>query len=61
MDRTTSFVAVELLSTNSGSAHGIQTARRRTIQTVTAINNTDGASSQPPSVHWNDQNRLAEW
>ena len=38
-----------------------QAARRRTNQTVTAISSTDKASSQPPSIHWNGQNRLAGW
>jgi hypothetical protein len=36
-------------------------ARRRTSQTVAAMSNTDSASSQPPSVHWNGQNRLTGW
>jgi len=35
-----------------------QTARRRTTQTVAAMSSTDSASSQPPSIHWNGQNRL---
>ena len=38
-----------------------QAARRRTSQTVAAISSTDSASSQPPSIHWNGQNRLAGW
>ena len=41
--------------------HKPQTARRRTSQTVTAMSRTDSASSQPPSIHWNAQNRLAGW
>jgi ADP-ribose pyrophosphatase YjhB (NUDIX family) len=36
-----------------------QAARRRTSQTVAAMSSADSASSQPPSIHWNDQNRLA--
>ena len=56
-----SFVPVELLSSHSGSAHDVQAARRRTSQTVTAMSSTDSASSQPPSIHWNGQNRLAGW
>jgi Methyltransferase domain len=35
-----------------------QAARRRTSQTVAAMSSTDSASSQPPSIHWNGQNRL---
>ncbi len=35
-----------------------QAARRRTSQTVAAMSRTDSASSQPPSIHWNGQNRL---
>ena len=38
-----------------------QVARRRTSQTVAAMSTTDSASSQPPSINWNDQNRLAGW
>jgi hypothetical protein len=38
-----------------------QAARRRTSQTVAAMSSTDSASSQPPSIHWNGQNRLAGW
>jgi hypothetical protein len=37
----------------------LQAARRPTTQTVTAMSSTDSASSQPPSIHWNGQNRLA--
>jgi hypothetical protein len=40
---------------------GFQAARRRTSQTVAAMSSTDSASSQPPSIHWNGQNRLAGW
>jgi hypothetical protein len=36
-----------------------QAARRRTSQTVAAMSSTDSTSSQPPSIHWNAQNRLA--
>ena len=39
----------------------VQAARRRTNQTVTAMSSADSASSQPPSIHWNAQNRLAGW
>jgi hypothetical protein len=39
----------------------LQMARRRTAQMVTAMSSTDSASSQPPSIHWNDQNRLTGW
>lgn len=39
----------------------LQTARRRTSQTVTPMSKTDSARSQPPSIHWNGQNRLAGW
>jgi hypothetical protein len=38
-----------------------QAARRRTSQMVAAIRSTDSASSQPPSIHWNGQNRLTGW
>ncbi len=48
-----------------GECHGVaaalQVARRWTSQTVTAMSSTDSASSQPPSIHWNGQNRLAGW
>ncbi len=37
----------------------LQAARRRTSQTVAAIRSRESASSQPPSIHWNGQNRLA--
>jgi hypothetical protein len=40
---------------------GIQAARRRTSQTAAPISSTDSASSQPPSIHWNGQNRLTGW
>jgi hypothetical protein len=36
-----------------------QAARRRTSQTVAAMISADSASSEPPSIHWNGQNRLA--
>jgi hypothetical protein len=36
----------------------LQTARRRTSQTVTAMSNADSASSQPPSIRWNGHSRL---
>jgi hypothetical protein len=38
-----------------------QAARRRTSQMVAAMSSTDSASSQPPSIHWKGQNRLAGW
>ena len=38
-----------------------QAARRRTSQMVAAMSSADSASSQPPSIHWNGQNRLAGW
>ena len=38
-----------------------QVARRRTSHTVTAISSAESTSSQPPSIHWNAQNRLAGW
>ena len=38
-----------------------QAARRRTSQTVAAMSRTDSASSQPPSIHCNGQNRLPGW
>jgi PAS domain S-box-containing protein len=41
------------------SLPGGQAGRRRTRQTVTAMSSADSASSQPPSMHWNGQNRLA--
>jgi hypothetical protein len=28
---------------------------------VAAMSNADSASSQPPSIHWKGQNRLAGW
>jgi hypothetical protein len=28
---------------------------------ITAMSSADAASSQPPSIHWNGQNRLAGW
>ena len=45
-----------LQSAGQGAPHA---ARRRTSQTVTVMSSTDSASSQPPSIHWNGQNRLA--
>ena len=46
----------------AGRAGGMhQAARRRTSQTVAAMSSTDSASSQPPSIHWNGQNRLPGW
>ena len=39
----------------------VQAARRRTSQTVAAMSSADSASSQPPSMNWNGQNRLAGW
>jgi hypothetical protein len=41
--------------------HWFHTARRWTSQTVAAISSADSARSQPPSIHWNGQNRLAGW
>ncbi len=38
-----------------------QAARRRTSQTVAAMSSPDSASSQPPSMNWNAQYRLAGW
>jgi hypothetical protein len=38
-----------------------QAARRWTSQTVAAMSSTESASSQPPSIHWKGQNRLAGW
>jgi hypothetical protein len=38
-----------------------QAARRRTSQTVAAMSSTDSATSQPTSIHWNGQNRVAGW
>jgi hypothetical protein len=38
-----------------------QAARRWTSQTAATMRSTDSASSQPPSIHWNGQNRLAGW
>jgi len=49
-------------SNRSGPHGGMhQAARRRTSQTVAAMSSTDSASSQPPSIHWNGQNRLTGW
>ena len=45
----------------SRGCQAAQAARRRTSQTVTAMSSTDSASSQPPSIHWNGQNRLPGW
>ena len=46
-----------------GGPHGgtRQAARRRTSQMVAAMSRADSASSQPPSIHWKGQNRLAGW
>jgi hypothetical protein len=38
-----------------------QAARRWTSQMVAAMSSADSASSQPPSIHWKGQNRLAGW
>jgi len=43
----------------SADPRRVQAARRRTSQTVVAMSSTDSASSQPPSIHWNAQNRVA--
>jgi hypothetical protein len=45
----------------SSSSIGHQAARRWTSQMVAAMSSTDSASSQPPSIHWNGQNRVAGW
>ncbi len=45
----------------SRGCRAAQAARRRTSQTVAAMSRTDSASSQPPSIHWNGQNRLPGW
>jgi hypothetical protein len=45
----------------SRGCQAAQAARRRTSQTVAAMSSTDSASSQPPSIHWNGQNRLTGW
>jgi hypothetical protein len=42
-------------------SHWFHAARRWTTQTVAAISSADSARSQPPSIHWNGQNRLAGW
>jgi hypothetical protein len=42
-------------------AMSAQDARRLTSQTVAAMSSTDSTSSQPPSIHWNGQNRVAGW
>jgi DNA primase len=39
----------------------VQVGRRWTSQTVAAMSSTASASSQPPSIHWNAQNRPAGW
>jgi hypothetical protein len=49
------------MSTHSGSAHGVQVARRRTSHTVTTMSSNDNPISQPASIHWNAQNRVAVW
>jgi hypothetical protein len=38
-----------------------QVARRRTSQMVAAVSSMESASSHPPSIHWNGQNRLPGW
>jgi hypothetical protein len=38
-----------------------QAARRWTSQMAAVMSSADSASSQPPSIHWNGQNRLADW
>jgi len=43
----------------SADPRRVQVARRRTSQTVAAMSSTDSASSQPPSIHWNAQSRVA--
>jgi len=39
----------------------LQVARRWTSQMVAAMRSRESASSQPPSIHWNGQNRLSGW
>jgi hypothetical protein len=39
----------------------LQVARRRTSHRVTAMSSTDNPNSQPASIHWNAQNRVAGW
>jgi hypothetical protein len=53
------FQAQSTDTTYDRGCQAAQAARRRTSQTVAAMSSTDSASSQPPSIHWNDQNRLA--
>jgi hypothetical protein len=45
----------------SPARRGVQAARRRTSQMVAAMSSADSATSQPLSIHWNVQNRLAGW
>jgi hypothetical protein len=46
----------------SGPLGGMcQVARWWTSQMVAAMSSADRASSQPPSINWNGQNRLAGW
>jgi hypothetical protein len=39
----------------------VHAPRRRTSQTVAAMSSSDSASSQPPLIHWNGQNRVTGW
>jgi hypothetical protein len=52
---------LEVSSMQAAVSRPGQAARRRTSQTVAAMSSTDSASSQPPSIHWKGQNRLAGW
>jgi hypothetical protein len=44
-----------------GGCWAVQTARWWTSQMVTAMSSADRAISQPASIHWKVQNRLAGW
>jgi hypothetical protein len=44
-----------------GVALGAQAARRWTSQMLAVMSSADGTSSQPPSIHWKGQNRVAGW
>jgi hypothetical protein len=47
------------LRTYQTSGFRLQAAWRWTSQTVVAMSSSERASSHPPSIHWNGQNRLA--
>jgi hypothetical protein len=49
------------LQIRAGAVGVAQVAWRRANQTVTPRSTTESASSQPPSIHWKAQNRLAGW